>query len=197
MAWEAEGLYAYLFVTGAREGATIAGVVGELRELSSGEGPICFASEVAGSHKAIVRLRVAAGDMAGLQDFLGGQEYANVSFDWDRLQYSLVVEGPVYVSATNIWMPPKRPFNCDLMAFIRVSVEAGRARDVLGRLGDELGPTFHGAAIVYGDTDILLTLEAETLESVGHAVLGLLQQVSGVTRTETAFADIRRYDKDA
>jgi hypothetical protein len=188
-----DGLYAYLFVTGVKASeASVSGQIANVRELIRDEGPVRFASEVVGAYKAVVALEVGSGDLAGLQDFLGGAEYGGTQFEWDGFDYALVVEGPAYTTAVNTLMYPKRP-GCDVLAFVRISVEAGRAREVLGRLGDELGPTFHGAAIVFGGTDILLTLEATEFETVAQVALAELQHVSGVTATESSFADVRRY----
>ena len=194
-----DGLYAYLFVTGVKAlDATVSQVIGEVRVLIEAEGsPIRVATEVAGAYKALVAIEVAQGDLVGLHRFLRGEPYGEggVAFEWDRFGYELVIEGPVYVDAIGIPHPPKRP-GCDVVAFVRVSVEAGRAREVLGRLGDELGPIFHGAAIVFGGTDIFLTLEASEFEEVAQAALVKVQHVSGVTATETSFADLRQYDEE-
>jgi DNA-binding Lrp family transcriptional regulator len=192
-----DGLYAYLFIRGVKAvDATVSHAIGEVRSLIDADrgSPVLFASEAVGTYKAVVAVEVASGDLAGLQDFLGGAAYGGVAFDWDRFDYQLVIEGPVYVTALAMPKPPKRPPGCDVIAFVRISVEGGRAREVLGRLGDELGPTFHGAAIVFGGTDILLTLEASKFEKVAHVALTKLQRVSGVTATETSFADLRRYE---
>ena len=195
MASGSDGLYAYLYVKDVKAvDATVSQVIGEVRTLIEAEGsPVRVATEVVGAYKALVAIEVAPGDLAGLQDFLGGAEYGGVAFEWDRFDYQLVIEGPVYMNAMGIPKPPKRP-GCDVVAFVRISVEAGRTREVLGRLGDELGPTFHGAAIMFGGTDIFLTLEASKYEKVAQAALAKLQQISGVTATETSFADLRRYE---
>jgi DNA-binding Lrp family transcriptional regulator len=192
-----DGLYAYLFVKDVKAvDASVSQVIGEVRSLIEAEGgPVRVATEVVGAYKALVAIEVAPGDLAGLQDFLGGADYGGVVFDWDRFDYELVIEGPVYVNAVGGGKPPKRP-GCDVVAFVRVSVEAGRAREVLGRLGDELGPTFHGAAIMFGGTDIFLTLEASKFEKVAQAALAKLHQIPGVTATETSFADLRRYEHE-
>ena len=193
-----DGLYVYLFVKGVKAlDASVNQVISEVRSLidPEGSGPVRVASEVVGAYKAVVAIEVAPGDLVGLHKFLRGEVYDGVSFEWDQLDYELVVEGPVYLTAMGAPRPPKRP-GCDVVAFVRVSVEAGRAREVLGRLGDELGPTFHGAAIVFGGTDIFLTLEDSKFEKVAQAALAKLQLVSGVTATETSFADLRQYDVD-
>lgn len=192
-----DGLYAYLFIKGVKApDATVSQVIGEVRVLIQQVGsPVRVATEVVGAYKAVVAIEVAPGDLVGLHKFLRGKSYDGAAFEWDRFDYELVIEGPVYLTALGLPKPPKRP-GCDVVAFVRISVEAGRAREVLGRLGDELGPVFHGAAIVFGGTDIFLTLEASKFEKVAQAALVKLQQVSGVTATETSFADLRQYDQE-
>ena len=192
-------LYAYLFITGVKQKATVRGVVSDLRTLiatqaeDDHERPIVFAAEVAGAYRAIAVVAVAYGDLEGLHNFLAGEEYEGIQFDWDRVEYQLLIEGPSYMSALARPFPPKRPPGCDVLAFVRISAEAGRAREVLGRLGDELGDTFHGAAIVFGGADILLTLDAPDLETVAQVALANLQSIPGITGTETSFADVQRY----
>jgi DNA-binding Lrp family transcriptional regulator len=185
-----------MFVKGVRApDSTVSAAVGEIRALINDESPVRFASEFVGAYKAVVAIEVAPGDLAGLQDFLAGSPYNGTTFGWEALDYEVIVEGPSYVDAVGSIRRPKRP-GCDMLAFVRISVESGRAREVLGRLGDSLGPVFHGAAIVYGSTDILLTLEATSFEPLVHAILTKLQGIPGVIGTEASFADARRYDVD-
>ena len=199
MAQDMDGLYATLFVRGAKQKHTVRSVVDSLRGLmdqqaeESKERPIAFAAEVAGAYRAVVVVEVASGDLQGLHDFLAGEAYEGISFEWDRLDFELVVEGPPFIDAVGRIYAPKRPPGCDVLAFVRIHVEPGRTREVLGRLGDELGPVFHGAAIVFGGADILLTLDGPDFESVARAALASLQGIQGITGTETSFADVRRY----
>ncbi len=70
--------------------------------------------------------------------------------------------------------------------------EPGEALEVLGRLGDRLGPPgelFKGASVVFGSFDILLELGSdESLAEVMDPVLERLHGVEGIRRTETSFA---------
>jgi hypothetical protein len=140
--------------------------------------------ELAGAFKLLVHLRFEEGDVNSLQDFLAKGL-------WNGVKYELAFEGPVYVGPTQQLIGLKK-HACDIVAFVRVWVAKGRSREVLGRLGDELGERFHGASIVYGGCDILLALEGPTYKDVATAALTKLQSIEGIVRTETSFTDYRR-----
>ena len=55
---------------------------------------------------------------------------------------------------------------------------------------------FQGAATVFGDFDVLLVLDGSDFSSVAEVALGPLQKIPGIARSETSFADYRRYDED-
>ena len=187
------GLHVYAFVQGVLpdpehpEQNAVAGFVERLGEISP-EGPVTAAVEVAGTFQLLVHLRFPddtdAGPLHGLQGFLAEPV-------WNGVTYNLVYEGPAYTGPLNELIGIKK-HSSDIVAIVKVWVERGRSREVLGRLGDELGDRFHGASIVYGDCDIILALEGPTLKSVAGAALGMLQEVDGVVRTETSFTDWRR-----
>jgi hypothetical protein len=162
--------------------------VEEFRDDRNDEGPITSVVEAAGAFKVLVHLRFPDGaddePMDALQSFLAEDR-------WDGVDYDLVLEGPAYTGPTNELIGFKR-HTSTIVAIVKVWVEHGRTREVLGRLGDELGRAFHGASIVYGDCDILLALEGDDVKSVAGAALGSLQRIDGIARTETSFTDWRR-----
>lgn len=187
------GMHAYVMVRHVAAEAkhperNTAGFVEEFRGIANDEGPVTAVIEAAGAFKVLVHLRFDDGGdgdpMDALQSFL-------VEDRWDGVEYDLVLEGPAYTGPTNELIGFKR-HTSTIVAIIKVWVEHGRAREVLGRLGDELGNAFHGASIVFGDCDILLALEGEDVKSVAGAALGRLQKLDGIARTETSFTDWRR-----
>jgi hypothetical protein len=167
---------------------TISALLDELREQVSDEGPVTAVVEVAGAFKLLVHLRIPddvdPSPLFALQDVLAEPL-------WNGVDYDLVLEGPAYTGALNELIGFKK-HSCDVVAVVKVWVERGRTREVLGRLGDELGDRFHGASIVYGGFDILLALEGKTVKEVAGAALSGLQRIEGITRTETSFTDWRR-----
>jgi len=184
------GLHAYAFIEQVvadevHPGRNLAGLIAELQEMAEphGPGPVTSVVEVAGGFQALVHLRFEEDDLSGLQDFLASDV-------WNGVHLEVVVEGPTYTGPLNQLMGTKKHL-CDLVALVKVWVEAGRAREVLGRLGDELGDRFHGASIVYGSFDIFLALEGPDMQSVAAAALAL-QNVQAISKTETSFADWRR-----
>ncbi|HEX6579747.1 MAG TPA: hypothetical protein VF195_02610 [Actinomycetota bacterium] len=163
-------------------------LVDEFREAINVEGPITAVVEAAGAFKVLVHLRFD--DSEGHEPVDELQEFL-LEDRWDGVEYDLVLEGPAYTGPTNELIGFKR-HTSTIVAIIKVWVEHGRAREVLGRLGDELGNAFHGASIVFGDCDILLALEGDDVKSVAGAALGRLQKLDGIARTETSFTDWRR-----
>jgi DNA-binding Lrp family transcriptional regulator len=186
------GLHAYVLVRHVSAEAkhpdrNTRGFVEEFRDGAGPEGPVTSVVEAAGAFKVLVHLRFGDGDgpMDALQSFL-------LEDRWDGVEYDVVLEGPSYTGALNELIGFKR-HTSTIVAIVKVWVEHGRAREVLGRLGDELGGAFHGASIVFGDCDILLALEGDDVKSVAAAALGRLQRIDGITRTETSFTDWRRF----
>jgi hypothetical protein len=187
------GLHVYVFVEDVLpdpdhpEQNAVASFIQRLGEIRA-EGPVTAAVEVAGTFLLLVHLRfpddTELGPLHALQDFLADPI-------WNGVRYDLVYEGPAYTGPLNEVVGFKK-HRCDIVAVVKVWAERGRSREVLGRLGDELGNRFHGASIVFGDCDILLALEGPTLKSVAGAALGKLQEIEGVVRTETSFTDWRR-----
>jgi hypothetical protein len=163
-------------------------LVNEFRDAISQEGPITAVVESAGAFKVLVHLRFddspGGEPMDALQEFL-------LDDRWDGVEYDLALEGPAYTGPTNELIGFKR-HTSTIVAIVKVWVDHGRTREVLGRLGDELGDAFHGASIVFGDCDILLALEGPDVKSVAGVALGRLQKIEGIARTETSFTDWRR-----
>lgn len=188
------GLHAYVLVYHVSAEArhpdrNVAAFVEELRGEAGPEGPVTSVVEAAGAFKILVHLRFDDADEAApideLQSFLANEQ-------WDGVEYELVLEGPTYTGPLNELIGMKR-HSSTIVALVKVWVERGRTREVLGRLGDELGDRFHGASIVFGSCDILLALEGPDVKSVAAATLGGLQRIEGITKTETSFTDWRRY----
>jgi hypothetical protein len=183
------GLHAYVLVhdvtaTTADPGRNASGFIQQLQGMAQDQGPVTAAVELAGTFKGLVHLRFDDGDVNGVQDYLA-------TALWNGVTHELAYEGPVYMGPTQELIGLKRHL-CDIVAIVRVWVEKGRTREVLGRLGDELGDRFHGASIVYGGCDILLALEGPTFKEVASAAFTKLQQIEGIVRTETSFTDYRR-----
>ena len=183
------GLHAYVLVhdvtaTTQAPDRNASGFIRQLQDMAQDEGPVTAAVELAGTFKGLVHLRFGDGDVNGVQGHLA-------TGLWDGVTYELAYEGPVYMGPTQELIGLKRHL-CDIVAIVRVWVDKGRTREVLGRLGDELGDRFHGASIVYGGCDILLALEGPTFKEVASAAFTKLQQIEGIVRTETSFTDYRR-----
>ncbi len=181
------GLHAYLLIDSvdpSHPDGSASGLVQRLQEEMNDEGPVTSAVEVAGIFQALVHLRFGEADLNSLQTYLAGDI-------WNGVHHELVFEGPTYTGPMNQLIGFKI-HRCDIVAIVKVWVEAGRTREVLGRLGDEIGSAFHGASIVYGSFDILLALEGEEIKIPAGVVLGKLQHIPGIARTETSFTDWRR-----
>lgn len=144
------------------------------------------AAEFVGPYAAFAHLRVD-GDLADLQDFT-----AALATDLGiRSNYALT--GPSYTdSSGQILMAKFR--RCEVVCLAGVWAQKGRVHEVLQALGDRMGETFKGATVTFGGSDILLELGASSIEPVTQAALETLQDIDGVRKTESAFADFRRYD---
>lgn len=144
------------------------------------------ASEFVGPYAAFAHLRVDGG-FADLQDFM-----AALARDLGiRSGYALT--GPSYTAPSGQQLMAKFK-KCAVVCLVGIWVEKGRVLEVLQALGDQMGDTFKGATVTFGRSDILLELGASSLEPVTQAVLERLQAIGGVRKTESAFADFRRYD---
>jgi DNA-binding Lrp family transcriptional regulator len=147
---------------------------------------VLSASEFVGSFGAFVHLWAPPGQLAALQDFIG------VTL-WDLgVRCNYATQGTSYQGPDHIY--PMKVKKCDVVAVVRIWVKKGSAAGaVLSRLAKL--PGFQGAATVFGDFDVLLVLEGEDYRSVAEIALGELQSIHGIKRTESAFADYRRYDE--
>jgi hypothetical protein len=183
---EDEGLHAWAFFSHTTNGEPVARTVRSLQEASTEDGPIIFATETVGPVKGLAHVRVDAGRLDLLQDLMRdlerehglGSEYATL--------------GPAHRTAAGVPRPAK-PKKCEVMAFVRIWVAPGRATDVLQAVGPASGEVFDGASIVFGGFDVLLTLDASTYGELEHAILEDLHGVEGIVRSQTLFADLRRY----
>jgi hypothetical protein len=185
--YEYSGLHAVIFLGGS-SAAKIANLVQRLQEREADDERFRFATEaVGGVHRGIVHVALAdENDLVGLQELL-----PELSRDED-LAIEVAILGPPYVDPFDVMWPAK-PRRCEVLAFIRIWVERGQAQAVLDALQGVVGDVFDGASIVYGAFDILLVLDGPSFASVAGPALENVPTVSGIVRTETAFADVRRY----
>lgn len=184
------GIHAFLFVdhvVGDKRLYDI--IVDDLLPLIPSEGEpsdhpvVLSASEFVGPYKAFIHLWSPPGELAALQDFIGGTLW-DLGLRCDFATQAATHQGPDHVYALKIK-------KCDVVAVVRIWAERGSAPGLLGRLSELRG--FQGAATVFGDFDVLVVLEGADFSSVAEVALGRLQQIPGIVRSETAFADYRRY----
>ncbi len=185
--YEYSGLHAAIFL-GGQSPDRIARLVQKLQEKEQEDERLRFATEtVGGDQRAYLHVRLEdPNDIAGLQDLL-----VELTHDED-VTMEVDILGPPYVDPDgNVW--PAKPKHCELLAFVRIYVERGQAEEVLNALQGAVGDVFDGASIVYGAFDILLVLDGPTYTSVAGPALEAVPTVTGIVRTETTFADVRRY----
>ncbi len=194
------GLHAFLFVDHIVGDRTLRAAVDELQSMIPGDDPespdylppsdrvvVLSATETVGPYKAFVHLWAPPRDLATLQDFIAGAL-------WDlgfRCDYG--VQGTAYAGPTGEIYPLKVK-KCDVVGFVRIWLarDEGDAFDVLARLSELDG--FQGAVTMFGSFDVLLVLDGKEIGDVAKVIMGKLQRTPGIARTETAFADYRRYD---
>jgi hypothetical protein len=184
------GLHTFLFVDHVDGDRRLGDVISILQaglpteETSRDEPAILAASEfVGGHHKAFVHLWAPDGQLAVMQDLIAGPiwelgckcEYATqaTSFQGDGKVHTLKIK------------------KCDVVAVSKLWVEPGTAMQLLPVLAELDG--FDGAATVFGSFDVLLVLGAREYEDVARTVLHDLHGIPGVVRSETSYADFRRY----
>lgn len=185
--YEYSGLHAIVFLGGS-SAAKIADLVGRLQEREADDERFRFATElVGGVHQGLVHVALAdENDLAGLQELLPelwGDE---------GIRTEVAILGPPYVAPSGQTLAAKIR-HCEVLAITRIWVERGQARPVLDALQGAVGDVFDGASIVYGTFDILLVLDGSGYGSVAGPALEAVPTVSGIIRTETSFADVRRY----
>ena len=197
------GLHAFLFADHIVGDRTLREAVDALQEMIPGDDPessdylppsdhvvVLSATETVGPYKAFVHLWAPPRDLASLQDFIAGPL-------WDlgfRCDYG--VQGTAYTGPTGKIYPLKFK-RCDVVGFVRIWLAGGEgseAFELLARLSELDG--FQGAVTVFGSFDVLLVLDGEEIADVAEAIMGRLRRIPGIARTETAFADYRRYDDD-
>jgi DNA-binding Lrp family transcriptional regulator len=178
------GLHAFVFIDHVEPGTTVREVVDRLRAFGPPPaGPVIFASEFVGHYSAFAHVRVEENDLAGLQDLIAG------GLRQRGVHCSYHTEAKVYADAAG--KKGTKRFTQEVIALSRIRVQPGRLDDVLQALGKL--PTFKGASVLFGNTDILLQLGGDSYGDVAEIALNALQQVPGIAKTETAFADARRY----
>jgi hypothetical protein len=189
--YEYSGLHAAIFIGGPSP-AGIARLVRSLQRKERTDHRLRFATEtVGGVHRGYAHVALEDdNDIAGLQDLL-------VELSERReLDGEIAVLGPPYVDPDGeIW--PAKPRHCEVLAFVRIWVERGQAGIVLEALRGAVGDVFDGASIIYGAFDILLVLDGPDYSSVAGPALTAVPTVEGIVRTETLFADVRRYGEYA
>jgi hypothetical protein len=185
--YEYSGLHAVVFLGGS-SAANIADLVRGLQEREANDERFRFATElVGGVYQGLVHVALAdENDLAGLQEFL-----PEVSHDED-VATEIAILGPPYVDSSGQTLAAKIR-HCEVLAITRIWVERGQAGAVLDALQGAVGDVFDGASIVYGAFDILLVLDGPDYGSVAGPALEAVPTVPGIVRTETSFADVRRY----
>ena len=188
--YEYPGLIAGIFLEG-QSPARIAKVVEHFHHDEPGDERLRFATQTAGGLQGAY---LAVGltdpnDLAGLQDLLN-----ELTEDQD-VTMEVNILGPPYIDPEGNVLPAK-PKHCEVLAFVRIWVERGEAENVLNALQGAVGDVFEGASIIYGAFDVLLVLDGPDFASVSGPVLEAVPTISGIVRTETTFADVRRYGAD-
>jgi DNA-binding Lrp family transcriptional regulator len=195
------GLHAFLFVEHVATEGTLRDAVEALIGMIPGDDPdspdhlppsdhtvVLSATETVGPYMAFVHLWAPPRRLDLLQDFIAGTL-------WDLgLRGDYAVQGTAYTGPTGQVYALKIK-RCDVVGFVRIwlSSDADRgAFDVMTSLSELDG--FQGAATVFGSFDVLLVIEGQEVDDVAKVVMGGLQRIPGIARTETAFADYRRYD---
>jgi hypothetical protein len=198
------GLHAFLFVDHVAGDGTVRDAVDALIGMIPGDDPdspdylppsdhsvVLSATETVGPYKAWVHLWAPPRRLDLLQDFIAGTL-------WELgLRCDYAVQGTAYTGPTGQVYALKIK-RCDVVGFVRIwlSADADRgAFDIMASLSELDG--FEGAATMFGSFDVLLVIEGTEIDEVAKVIMGGLQQVPGIARTETAFADYRRYDDAA
>jgi len=195
------GLHAFLFVDHIAGDGTLRDAIDVLIGMIPGDDPesadflppsdhavVLSATETVGPYKSFVHLWAPPRRLDLLQDFIAGTL-------WELgLRCDYAVQGGAYTGPTGqIYALKIR--KCDVVGFVRIwlSEDAGLgAFDIMARLSELDG--FQGAATVFGSFDVLLVIDGKEIDDVAKVIMGRLQGISGIARTETAFADYRRYD---
>ncbi|HET9672325.1 MAG TPA: hypothetical protein VFQ40_05695 [Actinomycetota bacterium] len=185
--YEYTGLHAIVFLGGS-SAPKVAQLVRDLQEREGEDERFRFATEIVGGvHRGLVHVAVAdQHDLAGLQELIL-ELSDDVGLDTD-----VAVLGPPYVAPSGQTLAAKIR-HCEVLAITRIWVERGHAGEVLNGLQGAVGDVFDGASIVYGSFDILLVLDGPDYGSVAGPALEAVPTVPGIVRTETSFADVRRY----
>jgi hypothetical protein len=195
------GLHAFLFVDHFAGDLTLRDAVDTLIGMIPGDDPespdylppsdhtvVLSATETVGPYKAFVHLWAPPRRLDLLQDFIADTLWGL------GLRCDYAVQGTAYTGPTGEVYALKIR-KCDVVGFVRIwlSEDAGLgAFDIMARLSELDG--FQGAATVFGSFDVLLVIDGKEIDDVAKVIMGRLQGIAGIARTETAFADYRRYD---
>lgn len=193
------GVHAFWFVDGVDGGARLDDVIRKGLLPRIPEGPrdgdrdepfsrptVLSAASYIGAYGALVHLWAPPNELAELQDFIAGP------LGDLRLTGTFALQASRYTRAGGPTAYGMKLKKCDVVAIVRVWTEHGRLDDILAQMSDL--PGFNGAAAVFGDFDVIVELDASTFEEAAGTALAHLPEIEGVVRTETAFADYRRYD---
>ncbi len=169
-----KSIFSYVFIHSAKPGKSVRSLVGQLAE----QPHVLFATDVVGAYEGFAVLKTP--DLATLHAFLADPVWED--------QKTVALEGQ-----TSRFGPAKRD-TCEILALVRIKAQYGKAKSVLAALAKIRGDDkrFHGASMIFGEFDILLTLDAGSVEDLKSLVLTKLQDIPGVVRTETSFADCRK-----
>ena len=196
------GLHAFLFVDHVMGDGTLREAVDALQALIPGDEP-GFARLSAAERPCRRPLGERdGGAVQGVRPSLGAAPSARRVARLHRreslwelgLRCDYAVQGTAYTGPTGKIYPLKIK-RCDVVGFVRIWLSGGSeggTLDILARLSELDG--FQGAATVFGSFDVLLVLDGEEIDDVAKVIMGTLRGTPGIARTETAFADYRRYD---
>jgi len=195
------GLHAFLFVDHIAGDGTLRDAIDVLIGMIPGDDPesadflppsdhavVLSATETVGPYKSFVHLWAPPRRLDLLQDFIAGTL-------WELgLRCDYAVQGGAYTGPTGqIYALKIR--KCDVVGFVRIWLSEDAvlgAFDIMARLSELDG--FQGAATGFGSFDVRLVIDGKEIDDVAKVIMGRLQGISGIARTETAFADYRRYD---
>jgi len=148
---------------------------------------VLSAATFAGTYAAFAHLWAPPNELAALQ------HYKDVTLAGSRLRGRMTLQAKSYQSTKqSAQIFALKLKKCNVVALVKI----WGARDSLEAVMERAShvPGFRGAAIVFGDFDVLVELDADDYDTAVATALVDLAGVAGVERTETAFADYRRYD---
>lgn len=168
-------VYAYAFIHEAADPTKSVRQIVDKIALTKPRGVI-FAVDVAGAYEGFAVLK--ADSLAEMQDVI-----ADVGIWADQ---------KVIMHEAKKGLRPAKRDTCDKLALVRIRTEHGFADKVFDTLNKLVkgNKEFHGVSMLFGDFDILFTIDATTFERAKKLALKV-GTVSGIEQVETSFADCK------